>query len=833
MAMSKVSQNAYGTDMSPLKLFSGYLLSDVMLDIRFSTTFGYSLDPDESILTQYQALDLPKLVKEKKYPSYYESVLVVLEALAKSLDDEHFLFTHGLHALFFPHLSTSRTNKLHYNSMQTMTLNLRLLDRLLGLFFVSQRLPLALLSKDRSNQRDLTEFPKSATPYDRTGWMYDKFEEQDCHINSILDALQNKAHQDDTSTSSSTTPDKTSTGVKLEKLMAYHQRRSKAHAYDELAASMARAIWLHVEPEVGAADRLRQPIKMLQFISATSILAPFFRIFLEAPVTFAIKDIKLDEAIQVGVNTNVLHRPDLNCSTSALLQIEEVLWSGVFDLIQQCCQQVTSPILHWDLGHTHHQEWEPANVLQGWCWAKRQMITQPDTSQHSQDQEASSLPNVPLPSADVTVLTANPPSAGESGIPSELPEARMSRSNQKESGSSELLQKHDIQGTQLLKFKAKGSDLYTGVAKASQLSGADEGANKNKPGTAAKLKKRTLPEEEIKAPPAKKQKKKKRPGKKNKKEHQDTKAKRESSPPFKAAIPAKLTPKEEADYVKVKWTFNEDIEPMGELYEMPKVSQSFSTKLCIHRHQELASPEYIEFKHDIPKVPEQDQDFDFWQAVHDIAVSEQDALPASCYPTLHLTDEDAQNLSAEEFGHLFKNHSLVIEPPASSTPMQQSHFEDQDGNITLEKVMDPDTAVEVHDLAGSSVEEGQQQATSCTSTVGKVFNHIKSQHGHVVNLLSITDASGLFSEPSSVLKLDSDRFAFSSTQTLKETDKWTPKRSWLIVGSGGPVSPDHVDSAGKATYVKVEAGVGKLWLICLGRRDGADRITDSNPWPAE
>ncbi|KAG9091510.1 hypothetical protein FRC07_011841 [Ceratobasidium sp. 392] len=303
----------------------------------------------------------------------------------------------------------------------------------------------------------------------------------------------------------------------------------------------------------------------------------------------------------------------------------------------------------------------------------------------------------------------------------------MSGSNQTESGSSELPPKQDTQG----------------VAKASQLGGADEGANKNKPGTAAKLKKQTLPEEEIKAPPAKKQKKKKRLGKKIKKERQDTKAKRESSPPFKAAIPAKLTPKEEADYVTVNWTFSEDIEPMGEPYEMPKVSQSFSTKLCIHRRQELASPEYVEFKHDIPKVPEQDHDFDFWQAVHDIAVSKQDALPACCYPALHLTDEDAQSLSAEELGHLFKDHSLVIEPPASSTPMHHSHFEDQDCNITLEKVMDPDTIVEVHDLAGSSVEEGQQQATSRTSTVGKVFNHIKSQHGHVVNFLSITDASGM------------------------------------------------------------------------------------------
>ncbi|KAG9122186.1 hypothetical protein FRC07_001550, partial [Ceratobasidium sp. 392] len=292
--------------------------------------------------------------------------------------------------------------------MQTMTLNLRLLDCLLGLFFVSQRLPLALLSKDTSNQRDLTEFPKSATPYDRTGWMYDKFEEQDYHINSILDML---ARQDDTSALSSTTPDKTSTGVELEKLMAYHQRRSKAHAYDELAASMARAIWLHVEPEVGAADRLRQPIKMLQFVSATSVLTPFFRIFLEAPVTFAIKDIKLEEAIQV------LHLPDLNCSTSALLQIEEVLWSGVFDLIQQCRQQVTSPILHWDLGHTHHQEWEPANVLQGWCWAKRQMITHPYTAQQLQDHDGSSLPNTP---SVVTMLPANPTSADESSIPNEL-----------------------------------------------------------------------------------------------------------------------------------------------------------------------------------------------------------------------------------------------------------------------------------------------------------------------------------------------------------------------------------------------------------------------------
>ncbi|KAG8705320.1 hypothetical protein FRC09_003033, partial [Ceratobasidium sp. 395] len=252
-------------------------------------------------------------------------------------------------------------------------------------------------------------------------------------------------------------------------------------------------------------------------------------------------------------------------------------------------------------------------------------------------------------------------------------------------------------------------------------------------------------------PPAKKQKKHKRPSKKNKNQKQDLKAKLESSPPFKSVEPANLTRNEVANLGKIDWTFNEDIKPMDTLYESAKEYRLFSTKLRVHGSHGVPSPEYVNFSHSIPKVPEQDHNFDFWQTVPDLAVAEQDSLPQTCCLAVHLTQEDFQQLSDEELCSLFKDRSLVIEPSSTTMPTQLSRFEDDKGKITLERVMDPYMKVEVHDMAGSSLEVGGHQATSQTSTLREVFNHIKSDNGHVVNLLSITDASGLYEEPLSVL----------------------------------------------------------------------------------
>lgn len=61
-----------------------------------------------------------------------------------------------------------------------------------------------------------------------------------------------------------------------------------------------------------------------------------------------------------------------------------------------------------------------------------------------------------------------------------------------------------------------------------------------------------------------------------------------------------------------------------------------------------------------------------------------------------------------------------------------------------------------------------------------------------------------------------------------------PKQSWLLLGGAGAISCDHVDAAGKATFVHVEAGLGKIWLIALGRRDLTKPVpSHSEPWVDE
>ncbi|KAG8783624.1 hypothetical protein FRC12_019515 [Ceratobasidium sp. 428] len=650
----------------------------------------------------------------------------------------------------------------------------------------------------------------------------------------MLNAL---ARQDNITAGKSSGLDQTSTGMKLGKLMAYHQRGMKAHAYDKLAASIVRAIWLFVEVIFDL--WLKSPIKTLQFVSATSILAPFFHIFLEAPVTFAVKDIKINEAVQVCLRSIVLaaspkayellnlHKPDLNRSTSNLLQIEEILWPGVFDLIQQCRDGVATPTFHWDVGHSLSKDWMPVDGMRRWRWAKHQMIT--DGSAGSQGLAQVTLTTSISPSHDLPVSGELDPPPHSLVPQTDSSDPIVSLQSGAESGRAgdnmtETLMS-DVNNTASQNLQMDERLGATDVGMASGLNPVQpNNTNKEQPALLHD-KEETVKSRSVLClgnmmrarlvrsfscvkvmlilmlPPAKKQKKHKRPSKKNKNQKQDLKAKLESSPPFKLVEPANLTRNEVANLGKIDWTFNEDIKPMDTLYESAKVCcvslskfayltltkeyRLFSTKLCVHGSHGVPSPEYVNFSHSIPKVPEQDHNFDFWQTVPDLAVAEQDSLPQTCCPAVHLTQEDFQQLSDEELCSLFKDRSLVIEPSSTTMPTQLSHFEDDKGKITLERVMDPYMKVEVHDMAGSSLEVGGHQATYQTSTLRGVFNHIKSDNGHLVNLLNITDASGLFEEPLSVLKLNSDRYAHTSTQRLKDTDEWTPKLSWLIVGGGG------------------------------------------------
>lgn len=92
----------------------------------------------------------------------------------------------------------------------------------------------------------------------------------------------------------------------------------------------------------------------------------------------------------------------------------------------------------------------------------------------------------------------------------------------------------------------------------------------------------------------------------------------------------------------------------------------------------------------------QDHDYLLFKKVHDLAVADQDNLPPSLYPALHLTNAEAKSFRTEECGELFSNHTLVIKPPISSGTVAPSIFHDEDGNITFKYVMDEDLVVEVH-----------------------------------------------------------------------------------------------------------------------------------------
>ncbi|KAG9124707.1 hypothetical protein FRC07_010548 [Ceratobasidium sp. 392] len=262
-------------------------------------------------------------------------------------------------------------------------------------------------------------------------------------------------------------------------------------------------------------------------------------------------------------------------------------------------------------------------------------------------------------------------------------------------------------------------------------------------------------------------------------------------PQYQRSQPPDPSREERVKLCKVSWGFSKVVPRMETVHAQPKP-------------QANGKKEYMTVQCEVPKVPEQDHDFELFKAVHDLAVESQDNLPNDYHPALHLTSPEVKSLGHDGLAALFKNHGLSL-------------FETDDGKISLEKIVDPHMQVEVHDLAGSSLEDGQEQATSQICTVKEVFEHINSENGQVINLLDLPDSTGTCAQPLAAVHLDSDQFAVNSTEQIE--------------GGGGAVTRDHVDAAGKCTFVGVKGGPSKLWLMCLGSKDPAMQgFTNTHPW---
>ncbi|QRV77124.1 Transposon Tf2-1 polyprotein [Ceratobasidium sp. AG-Ba] len=147
-----------------------------------------------------------------------------------------------------------------------------------------------------------------------------------------------------------------------------------------------------------------------------------------------------------------------------------------------------------------------------------------------------------------------------------------------------------------------------------------------------------------------------------------------------------------------------------------------------------------------------------------------------------MTYQESCNLKAEKLEKLFEHHCLVIEAPPSSQPTP-SLFTDEKGHITLDAIIDPQQKVEVHDLSASSLQYGKHQATSQFCTLGVAMEHLNAENGRTLNLLDLGNNTSLFPQPPAVMKLDSDRYAFNSSEGMAGCDPCLPKRGWLIVSA--------------------------------------------------
>ncbi|QRW10239.1 hypothetical protein RhiLY_09238 [Ceratobasidium sp. AG-Ba] len=252
-----------------------------------------------------------------------------------------------------------------------------------------------------------------------------------------------------------------------------------------------------------------------------------------------------------------------------------------------------------------------------------------------------------------------------------------------------------------------------------------------------------------------------------------------------------------------------------------------------HKH-ELHSLDLPDHKAELPdvaglypsdKVSELQHDWNLFKLVFDMAIQQQDSLPDTCPIAIQLTYQESNRLEHEEFGDLLKKHNIIVEADPTQLEAHRALYTTKDGHITFKNVMDEHCEVGVHDLSAHSVEIGPEQDVSCTCSLKKAFEHIYTTKGRVINLLDLPSKTRLFGKPHVVT------WVSMRSNHLRYTWDHFPKGSWFLVGGGGAISADHVDASGHATFVFIIAGVGKIWLLCLGPKDSTKDIHNhSKPW---
>ncbi|KAG8764870.1 hypothetical protein FRC12_007842 [Ceratobasidium sp. 428] len=233
----------------------------------------------------------------------------------------------------------------------------------------------------------------------------------------------------------------------------------------------------------------------------------------------------------------------------------------------------------------------------------------------------------------------------------------------------------------------------------------------------------------------------------------------------------------------------------------------------------------------VAQVNEQTHDWELVTTIDQQCQEDAPCLPADSTTTIHLTPAEVQSLTREELGDLFSTNNIVILP--SQQPTTSSLWKTDDGEVTLQYLVDDNFVVQVHDLSHRSLLEGEHQNVSRWSTVWVVLDHINNDSGQVLNVLDLPDTTRAFPQPEAVFKLASDSFAFSSTwhmvQTFDQLPAWSA--SWILLAGAGAVTRNHVDAAGHATWVHMAAGAGKTWFIAVAPRDPSHHVFDSSqPW---
>ncbi|KAG8729183.1 hypothetical protein FRC12_021204 [Ceratobasidium sp. 428] len=477
---------------------------------------------------------------------------------------------------------------------------------------------------------------------------------------------------------------------------------------------------------------------MLQFVSATSILAPVLRILFNLPAGFAINEIKVAEA---ALN---FHKPDFNRSTAAMLQMEELIWPGVFDLIQQCRDKVAgTPAPRWHEYHARLSDWAPTNMPM-WQWVKRQTFMQPVS---------------PPTTINPRLLLTNYPSAplhdtaAETLEPVDLPvQPENATSGQESSHSATQHQAGDQQMKDIDDMVVPGNDIIEPVTE----KGKQKEDQSISEATGRTLRKKRPATDEVPSEddePARKRRsgssKKDKESKGDNSSSLDKKKPKSKTPLFKQLQNQPvLTRPEEVELRSTVQRFN-TTKKVGKHYNAPKTTHALSFKLltlCFQDGQIEKRWKPLELS--VPQVKEQ-----LFEYILDLAVAQQDNLPETCNTVLHVSHEQQDELDQHEFSMLFKGHNLLIEASPAYPPGGPGLFKTKTGDLTLDKVIDPACLIEVHDSSSRSVEEDEHQKVSKQCSLGGVFNHMNSNTGRILNALDLPAMTGVVGKCAAVVQV--------------------------------------------------------------------------------